>query len=407
LNSRQLINRLLEPVRKFLKDPISHIRSFFLIQPGELKDFISRRNHSPLFSNYRGRFILSRVRIVAMTFAILTPMWIVVDYLFFPSWVATVLANGRILASVAFALLALLCRHPSNIRNSLYAISALFLIPTAFFVFTRILLAGVDLNTMAAAMAAGYLFLPFVLVSGLALFPLTVLETSLFSLPLLCVFLVSFIIQKHTIMPHINDLVVFWLLMLIAAIGNLASMSHFQFMKGLFEQSSFDALTGSLNRRTGEHYLALQVAQARRKSFPLSIAFLDIDNFKNINDRFGHEIGDSVLMDVSNTIGGAIRESDSVVRWGGEEFLLIMPYVDSEQAHKRIESILHSRTLQLPDGNPITFSGGVAEYSRDGNDWHELINLADTRMYEAKHAGKARIISGSTSLAKRPRMASA
>ncbi len=330
---------------------------------------------------------------VAMIFAILTPMWIVVDYFFFPSWVATVLASGRVLASIGFLLLALFCRHPSNIKHSLYAIGALFLIPTAFFVFSRILLAGLDLNTMASSMAAGYLFLPFVLVSGLALFPLTVLETSFFSLPLLCVFLTSFIIQKHTIMPEINDLVVFWLLMLIAAIGNLASMSHFQFMKGLFEQSSFDSLTGSLNRRTGEHYLALQVAQARRKPFPLSIAFLDIDNFKNINDRFGHEVGDSVLIDVSKTLRGAIRESDTVVRWGGEEFVLIMPYADSDQARRKIEAILHSRTLQLPDGNPITFSGGLAEYSRDGNDWHQLVNLADTRMYEAKNNGKARIVS--------------
>lgn len=344
---------------------------------------------------------------VAILFAILTPMWIVVDYLFFPFWIATVLASGRVLASIAFLLLALFCRHPSNIKHSLYAIGALFLIPTAFFVFSRILLAGLDLNTMAASMAAGYLFLPFVLVSGLALFPLTVVETSFFSLPLLCVFLISFIIQKHTIMPEINDLVIFWLLMLIAAIGNLASMSHFQFMKGLFEQSSFDALTGSLNRRTGEHYIALQIAQAQRKSLPLSIAFLDIDNFKNINDRFGHDVGDSVLTDVSRTLRGALRESDTIVRWGGEEFLLIIPFANSDQARRRIEDILHSRTLQLPDGNPITFSGGVAEYSRDGNDWHQLVNLADTRMYEAKNKGKARIVSAPTSFANQQQVANA
>lgn len=391
----------------FFKDPTNHIRSFFLIEPGEFHAFLSRRHHSDLFSNYRARIIFSRVHIVAKLFAILTPMWIAVDYLFFPTWGATIITTWRVLASTAFVLLALACRHPSNIRNSLYAIAALFLIPTIFFIFTRILLEDLHLNTIASAIAAGYLFLPFVLVSGLALFPLTALETMVFSLPLLCIFLMSFLIQKHSIMPTINDLVVFWLLMLIAAIGSLASMSHFQLIKGLFEQSSFDRLTGSLNRFSGEHCLALQVAQARREAHLLSIAFLDIDNFKNINDRFGHEVGDSVLASISNMLRSAIREGDTIVRWGGEEFLLVMPYSNSEQARGRIEGILHDNSIELPDGNPVTFSGGVAEFSRDGDDCQQLVNFADTLMYEAKKSGKNKIINGTASFPEQDRRASA
>ncbi|MHB1202896.1 MAG: hypothetical protein ACYCZC_07090, partial [Acidithiobacillus sp.] len=85
----------------------AQIGQFFFIAPGELRDFWLSRYHSPLFARYRARFILSRVRMMAAVFAVLTPLWMMVDFLTFPVWVATTLANGRMLTSIAFALLAL------------------------------------------------------------------------------------------------------------------------------------------------------------------------------------------------------------------------------------------------------------------------------------------------------------
>nr|MCE5388778.1 GGDEF domain-containing protein [Acidithiobacillus sp.] len=88
----------------------------------------------------------------------------------------------------------------------------------------------------------------------------------------------------------------------------------------------------------------------------------------------------------------ALRDSDAVIRWGGEEFVLVMPYATAEQASKRMVAILHSGIMQRPDGQPLTWSGGIAQWPRDRADtWQELVKLADNRMYHAKKAGKAQI----------------
>lgn len=370
-----------------------HLGAFFMIGHGALSEFIFTGHHSALFTHYRAAFILSRVRLMAAAFAVLTPLWILIDWLVFPAWVASVLAIGRVLVSLCFASLSLLCRHSRSLPKSRVALALLFLIPTAFFIFTRGFLAGLHFDDLATAVKVGYLFLPFVLLSGIALFPLTATETLVFSLPLLGAFLLSFTIHQHTIMPGIGDLPIFWLLLLIGAVGSLAALSQLQLMKALFEQSSFDPLTQTLNRRAGERFLSLQVAQAQRGAFALSVVFLDIDNFKALNDRFGHAAGDRALVALARTLLGAMRETDAVIRWGGEEFLIIMPYASAQEARRRIETILHQRAVQRPDGNPLGCSGGVAEYTRDGRSWQQLVGVADQRLYLAKNSGKGKIVS--------------
>ncbi len=304
------------------------------------------------------------------------------------------LVGGRLLATLAFALLALLCRCTPSARHARAAISLLLTIPTIFFVFSRLLLSDVHLNAIGIAMSAGYTFLPFVLVSGLALFPLVALETLLFSLPLLSVFLISDGIHSLNILPGFDDLAVFWLLLLIAVVSSMASLSQLQLMKGLFQQSSLDSLTHLLNRRSGEQFLQLEMAQAKRHQFALSVAFLDLDDFKSINDRFGHEMGDKLLLHAAESLKFALRDSDALVRWGGEEFLVIMPFATASQASRRLDAISASRILQRPDGVPLTWSGGIAQWPRDAaaNSWQELVTLADARMYRAKNQGKGRLV---------------
>lgn len=372
----------------------AQIGQFFFVAPGELRDFLLSRYHSPLFARYRARFILSRVRMMAAVFAVLTPLWMMVDFLTFPVWVATTLADGRILTSIAFALLALLCRCTPNPGHARAAIGLLLVIPTTFFIFSRILLAGLHFDAMGTAMASGYTFLPFVLMTGLALFPLVAAETLLFALPLLSVFVISALLRNGLgLLPGLNDLAVFWLLLLIAVVGSMASLSQLQLMKGLFQQSSLDPLTQTLNRRSGEQFLALQMAQAKRQGFSLAIAFLDLDDFKKLNDQFGHKVGDEVLLRGAEAFRQALRDGDAVIRWGGEEFVLVMPYATAEQAGKRLDLLLHSRTLQRPDGQPQTWSGGVAQWPTDAADtWAELVRIADARMYQAKKEGKSRMV---------------
>ncbi len=372
----------------------SQIREFFFLEPGEFRDFLLSYYHLPLFARYRSRFILSRVRIMAALFAVLTPLWMFVDFITFPLWVATTLANGRILTSIAFALLALLCRCTPSLSHARSGIGLLLIIPTLFFIFSRVLLGGIHFNTLGSAMVAGYTFLPFVLMTGLALFPLVVAETLMFAVPLLSAFLASELMYSGKLLPGLDDLAVFWLLLLIAIVGSMASLSQLQMMKVLFQQSNLDPLTQTMNRRSGEQILALQMAQAKRQSFPLTIAFLDLDDFKKLNDQFGHEAGDNVLLQTAESFRQALREGDMVIRWGGEEFVLVMPYATLAQASKRLDLLLYSRILQRPDGKPQTWSGGIAQWPADSADtWMQLVKIADRRMYLAKKNGKGRMVS--------------
>ena len=372
----------------------AQLRQFFFLGPGDLADLVSSRHHSLLFSRYRARFILSRVRMMAAIFALLTPLWIFIDFAVFPSHLAMPLATARLLTSTAFALLAIYCRCTPSMGHGRAAVALILSIPTAFFVFSRILLAGAHLNAIGTAMSAGYAFLPFVLLATLALFPLVALETLMFSLPMLSIFLISDSIRSQSLLSGFNDLAVFWLLLLIAVVVSMASLSQLQLMKGLFHQSSLDPLTHLFNRRSGEQFLQLQMAQAKRHDFPLSIAFLDLDDFKQINDQYGHEVGDRMLQHTAETMKAALRESDALIRWGGEEFLVIMPFATAWQAAARLGKIADSRVMQRPDGRALTWSSGIAQWPLDAaaNSWQEMVTLADARMYRAKTQGKGRVV---------------
>lgn len=134
---------------------------------------------------------------------------------------------------------------------------------------------------------------------------------------------------------------------------------------------------------------------ARRHGYPLAIAFLDLDDFKQVNDTAGHESRDRLLKEAAQAWHSSLRKSDAILRWGGEEFLLVLPYTDCTQA----EHLVHHRqpALHRPDGKPLTFSVGIAEWRADDvTGWRALGALADERMYQAKIAGKARIVARPT-----------
>lgn len=381
----------------FLETFLVDLRAFFLLDQGEFKDFISTATHPPLFSRMRARFILSRVRMVAAAFAILTPIWIGIDFITLPQRIALDIAIGRLICTIAFILLVIICRCQPSIRNSKIAIGILYSIPTAFFIYSRFILAHLHLNSLGTAMEAGYTFLPFVLITGLSLFPLTITETLIFTIPMLSAFAISNLLHTSGLLPGLKDIVVMWLLFLIAIVGDFASLSQLQLMKDLFKQSSFDPLVGTLNRRSGEQYLEIMMNQAQRHHFPFAIAFLDLDDFKSINDQFGHDAGDHALIETALTLKSTLRKGDSVIRWGGEEFIVAMPYCTAEQIAHRINDMFRLSHLKRPDGTALTLSGGIAQWPRDAaSDWSVLVACADKRMYIAKSTGKAHLETTST-----------
>lgn len=152
-----------------------------------------------------------------------------------------------------------------------------------------------------------------------------------------------------------------------------------------------DPVTGLANRRGGEEALAREVARARRTGAPLSLVLLDIDRFKNINDKAGHAVGDRVLRGISDILSASQRGSDLAMRWGGEEFLVLLPDVGLAGARIFAERVRENvQNLNVPDAGRITVSAGVAELMAD-EDSTVALARADANLYRAKAAGRNRV----------------
>jgi diguanylate cyclase (GGDEF)-like protein len=156
-------------------------------------------------------------------------------------------------------------------------------------------------------------------------------------------------------------------------------------------EASRDALTGLANRKVFEEALQQRIGECRRRQSRLSLILVDVDHFKQINDRHGHLTGDDVLRGLARVLSGAVRQTDLVARFGGDEFACILPFTTLQNATRvaeRIRTSVAAGTL-LSDGSQlqITLSTGVAEFSRD-DDAQTVLKRADTALYASKHAGR-------------------
>ncbi len=158
------------------------------------------------------------------------------------------------------------------------------------------------------------------------------------------------------------------------------------------EQLQYDSLTGALTRSSGSLHLESAVAQARARGAALSLALLDIDHFKQVNDRFGHPTGDKVLAKVASTIASCLRSDDKIIRWGGEEFLLVMPGCDASSAVATLERCRRS-VQQACDGLlplSVTLSAGVGQVAPE-QVLPDAIERIDQALYRAKQTGRNQI----------------
>ena len=157
--------------------------------------------------------------------------------------------------------------------------------------------------------------------------------------------------------------------------------------------ATHDALTGLCNRRYMEQRLAEEQSRCERQALPFSIALIDLDHFKRINDAHGHAGGDRVLQMFAIEAQRSMRTCDRIARWGGEEFLVLMPGTDAIQARDCTERLLHGvlATPHPESERPLSFSAGVTEY-RNGETIAHTVARADQAMYAAKNAGRSRVL---------------
>jgi diguanylate cyclase (GGDEF)-like protein len=159
------------------------------------------------------------------------------------------------------------------------------------------------------------------------------------------------------------------------------------------ELAHTDALTGLGNRRAGNDEINAYINRMHRDNHPISVFLLDIDFFKKVNDSFGHNVGDDVLLEFSKILRRCVRPSDRVYRWGGEEFLVLLPNTDLEFAKAVCNRVMKDLSnFQFDHVGKITASIGVAvlEY---GDDMNSFLKRADDLLYKAKNNGRDQVVS--------------
>lgn len=164
-----------------------------------------------------------------------------------------------------------------------------------------------------------------------------------------------------------------------------------QMQEELQRLATTDALTGLRNRRAFDAFAAHEIKRAERNGEALSLILFDIDHFKQINDNFGHHIGDDVLVRIAQLINGRIRASEILARWGGEEFIILLPQTDIENAvHLAGELRRLMETHSFPELGTVTASFGVTQLAR-GDTLDRLLRRADSALYRAKAHGRNRV----------------
>lgn len=353
--------------------------------------FISN-GHISLLCSKRAAVISSRVRLISLIFFVCTPLWIPLDALFLPGDLWPAVAIAHIVASLCFLGLTISARRVRTINVALARMMLMLLVPTVFYCFVYIYLASADLDWLATSFSMGYTILPFVVVAGMGIFPLTYVESIAITVPILLVQVVATSLQLPVFNwpSFVGSL---WLLVLISGVATISCCSQLALMILLVRENIRDSLTGCFARASGQEMLEFQFGLAKRANASLTLAFLDLDYFKSINDNYGHDAGDLAIRNAASAIQDHLRVSDLLVRWGGEEFLLVFPGTSAAEATLALERIARTGFGIRPDGGKLTASIGLAERIADKvESWSELIEIADRRMYRAKEGGRDRLI---------------
>ncbi len=171
-----------------------------------------------------------------------------------------------------------------------------------------------------------------------------------------------------------------------------------QYHKQIYESTVRDPLTGVFNRKHIDQYIAAELSFARRHGLPLTVMMIDLDHFKQINDLHGHQTGDQVLIFTAETLSDSLRDEDLLIRYGGEEFVIItrgIPPEGTSALGERVRQIIEQMALEKPEGESISITasiGAVTVSDPTGIDGRRLLRESDQNLYRAKEAGRNRVV---------------
>jgi diguanylate cyclase (GGDEF)-like protein len=186
---------------------------------------------------------------------------------------------------------------------------------------------------------------------------------------------------------------------LLGRVIETSSRRAFALEIDLYRDARTDSLTGLDNRRAMQERGRVELKRATRSGAPVSVILCDLDHYKNVNDKYGHEAGDRALTSAAAVLRRALRESDTLGRWGGEEFMVILPGTDrrgaADVAERMRAAIAAARFDGVAEANTISLGVASSETLDDpAMEWDLLIKEADQRLYRAKNEGRDRVVSG-------------
>lgn len=372
------------------KDGMVNLYHMFLarLKSEHLVNLLSAKHHPPYLAQHRLSVIGSRTRLVSVAFAPLTLFWIVFDAAAFPADCWQPIALSRVLASLVFIRLAVMPDATTSRATTLARLALMFAMPLMIYGVSQWFFAGRYFEGAAAIDNHLYDVLPIVVFAGLSIFPLVVTEVCLFAILIAAaVGFIQLLLMDRGALELLSTL---WGFTLAFGIYLLACTIQLYYMMVLLRRANHDPLTGALTRRSGTEAIDLQFRIACDQDAPLSVLFIDIDDFKSINDGYGHKAGDETLKNAVDRLHRYFRQADLIVRWGGEEFLVVMVNTPTKGAEVVTGRLMQNWLGMRPDAKVLTASMGLAERRSDGvAHWMQLVSLADQRMYQAKMAGKA------------------
>lgn len=355
---------------------------------GQTMPLLTTGGHSLPLTQSRIELILARVRLTAAILAVLMVAWIPIDMAFLPWRDFSIVAAARVLAAALFAWLMFYKPAASSLMRARAMLALLLAVPLVFFWYANIALTDTGWTDKTLFIKSAYAHLPRLTALLLCLFPLTALEGAALGFGILLVNTVATLLPQtpaSLLVPQGTHI----LQAVVTTIAVIAGMSQLQFMAGFIRHSTTDQMTGCLRRDYGLRLLQSLFATTQRVNMPLCVAFVDLDNFKKVNDTFGHDAGDDVLKEAGRRLQGLLRQQDTVVRWGGEEFVIVMPGLKLADVPMVMHRLGNGGLGPLPDGRIQTASIGVAEYIEDSlKSCDDIISLADKRMYATKQSGR-------------------
>jgi len=355
-------------------------------------EMLTSRHHSRDFNGSRAEYIFFRQRIVAAVFSLLALSWIPIDWLFLPHEAFGPLLACRLGFSAAFLVLSFWGRRATSIRMARLLLAAFVLIPAALYVASQSILGQAHLSTSpeTAAVVSGYGFLPYAMVSVMAIFPLTLLEGLTYALATGFVYVATqYFFHDLFSVRSIGEI---WLLGLIAAIAVWVEVAQLGMLLRLYREATQDHLTGLVNRRVVADQLVNEIDRSRTENHPLSVLLFDLDLFKRINDTYGHLAGDAVLRRFAGILRENLPEDATIGRYGGEEFIAVLPQRDTDAARQlaeRIRMAAHDSPATGPEGETISFTTSIGVAGLEGADRVDsLLARVDEKLYAAKSGGR-------------------